>query len=410
MPVQSDLFVKMPEMVEDNVNTKLTELMGRFHNQELLMPVFQRDFVWSSRKVSEWAETIESGKAVGCIVTYQIQGGGPVFLADGRQRLTATSRYMTNPADYGFPYGPEQARLICASFSVTVQHRIYKNHNEAMLAFQNLNKGTALTMAEFYKGVLCLSSDVGEYLWKTVPEMVDNHIQPRAAGNKPQRKTRSSLFRDSLALFFQYVSDYKGRSFWNSHRTNFHNSGIEKHLRDYIDNERWGVEIAERKSRTFEQFILEQLIEIDALVEETDQKNKPFSRSVLHWLLHLAIWRKNNGRPVDLYSSFVKRFLLLYIGFSTFSARCVAEDPTKEEKFNITTGMGMLTNLQRLCTCFEVDLIDGRKRIQHANPRPGYNVSHKQPVALYGEGDTIIEPAPRNKARGAKEIEPALIA
>jgi hypothetical protein len=405
-----ELFTDQPQRKEQDSPKEISTMADRLKKNELQKPIFQRDFVWEPSKIQGWIESVLDGKAIGVIVTYQIKGGGPIYLADGFQRLTATQQYMDDPQALGFVYGKKQARTNCESFEVTVQHRIYETHQDAMRAFQNLNKGTALTPAEFYKGELCLENPLGEIVYVEIPRVVEESTKMLVSGKAVSRPQASTLLRDSLGLFYQYISAHKGREFWQvgTRRLDPKKDPVERLLGEDLINRHWTTAQLHQQIQRFRQFIDEQIAEVVELAKETHQEYKTFSRTLLHWILHLAIWRKNNGRSFKLYQEFLSSLLQSYKEFKSFSSRTYVADSATGELIPVSMQVGRLSSLSTLSKGLGVDLSNGRRRQSTPPVKPGYNVSHLKPVSEYGEGETIIEPAPRNKARGAQIVQEQL--
>lgn len=154
--MQSDLFVSAPLRQQGDNSWSLGEIVRWFQSGKLLKPDYQRDYVWVLEQEKGWSKSIVDQSAIGVIVTYQLPDGGPSYLADGLQRITATLRFLEDPQRYGFKFGTSQAAEYVSAFVVTVQHRIYETHDIAMDAFQRLNKGTALDPFDFWRGVMVL--------------------------------------------------------------------------------------------------------------------------------------------------------------------------------------------------------------------------------------------------------------
>lgn len=377
----------------------------------LLVPRFQRDYIWRRKKLIEWVETVIANTAVGVIVTYQINGEGPFFLADGFQRLTSTVKFMKNPMAFGFPFGTAQASNYCQAFFIPVQHRHYETHEFAMVAFQNLNKGTQATPAEYHKGELCLEeSGLGEELYKKIVKSVEIVEAMKLSGKGRGRNAESKALRDCLGLFYQYTTNASIVTFYNVGKIQNDKVSIESRLRNLMENERWSAEDIKQKIKNFQTFLAGQIALFESICRETEQEGKAFSLTVVRWLFHLAIWRRNTGRSVETYHEFLRRLFNFFKKYATFTSRIEVDVLDSNFREVITLGLDKLGNLKALSRLFEVPLWEEKKnRRKQSNAALGYHRSHIDPFSQHGEGETILEPAPLNLSRGAKSIEDDLV-
>lgn len=394
-----------------DVGNRDTDLLGmalRFENHELCAPPFQRDYVWSEKKLIEWINTVISHKAIGVIVTYQCHDGTVEFLADGFQRLTATCRFLRTPQKYGFPFGPVQAKEYCYKYQITVQHRHYDDEFEAMKAFQNLNKGTALTPAEVHKGELTLKPR-GALIYKRIPNIMAGLEMPIKSGINLGRRPASKYLRDTFALFYQYITKTKMRSFWETRKENDIGKSIESLLMAHIEEVGWNEEEIEKQIGQFQKYMASEIALLVAVQNQTGQGGKAFSPSALRWLLHLALWRKNCSRPIIRYKEFVRKLFVYWKQFpgQTFSSRftLLSRDQKREVIAEITLRVGQLNRLERLCEYLQVEgLYYPLTRKRQGSPAIGIHASHKEPFSEVGEGEVFLEPAIENIARGARPV------
>lgn len=398
--MQQELFTAYSEPKSIDGNFCILQLLEEIKSEKLQVPKFQRGYVWSKEKLKGWAETIISGMAIGVIVTYQLKGGSPKFIADGLQRLTATARFLENPKEYGFDFGPEQAMVYCESFMIPVQNRVYNGHPDAMIAFHNLNAGTSLTPLEYYRGLLKTDTK-GTIIFDKIPNIIFSAEYPLVSGKKPGRDALSKLTRDALALFFQYLSETTQIFFWHVEKQKIRpvKDSLELKILNHIKN--MSQDEIDKKISSFEQFINEHIKEISAIIQETEQAGKLMSRTVIRFLLHTAIWRKNAKKSGDLYLRFVRRFIEIQIPYRTFSSRFSLPDTDPVQIISIS--IGSLQHLKKLSTALDVPLYEGYKRKPRETAR-GYHNSHVVPLSKHGEGETIIEPGLRNRVRGAQPI------
>lgn len=408
MKRQAELMTVKPRFESGDAQRPIAQLIRMKQTSNLLVPEFQRDFVWDREKKCQWMETVINHQAIGSIVTYQVNGNGPMFLCDGLQRLRSTEEFRSNPQAFGFKFGPEQAEGYCEAFCVTVQHRHYSGHREAMLAFQNVNKGTTLTAAEFHKGELVLDSHVGHLIHDRAPVIVHSVIAPRLAGRGRSRKRASLSQRDSFAMFYQYVTQSTNLSFWNVGRKQPGSSqAIESKIREWIDDNDITEDKAKEALKHFEVFLASEMAFIDtALTNSGQERGKPLSGSAARNLLHTAIWRRNAGRPRKLYEEFVSILVDIWKDYASCTCR-VAIPGVKPVQW-ITLQTARLSQTKTLCRKLGITLFDVEKRKRYQSVI-GYDASHIRPFSEFGEGEIVLEPSGTNRARGAKEIQQSLV-
>jgi len=396
-------FIHQPELREQNRDRGLSDLVMQLNKQYLKPPNFQRAFVWSETQVKGWIDSILTKKAVGVIVTYQLVGGGQIYLADGLQRLTATSRFIENPKLFGFEFNSNQAHIYCESFEITTQHRIYKDHQEAMSAFQKLNSGTGLTNLEFYKGELALIN-YGELIIDQVPKIIEKYETPLIYTRTKDRNTIHKAIRDCYGLFLQYISETDGMSFWDVSATTINpkRNTVENELSNYMKMRNFNRDDVNRLIGNFERFISEQVAEIRTLLKEAGGEGTYLSQTVMRWLLHLSIWRKNTKRAVPLYQKLVLD--VFKYNMKTYGKIQSRFDlPGESPKISATMGLSAIGDLAKICRAFNSQLYEGRSR-KRKKVAPGYHDSHIQPFSITGSDITIPESGLRNRSRGAKPM------
>lgn len=392
------LIVQEPKYPSDHM-VELYSCVEKLENKQLQIPEFQRKFVWGKQQIVGWITSIMEQNAIGVIVTYQLPDGGPLFLADGLQRITATAKFIEHPEKYGYDFGTKQAKQHCENFTIPVQHRLYKSHREALRAFQYLNMGTALSPREFHAGLLRLFGTTGRLADREIIVAVEKTMASYIPMRNQNRKQKQNLERDSLGLFYQYASKSKNKGFWAPNTTKLHHNGplIEQLLVDYIA----GKTTAELKKEIhqFEKFLHGQL----AQLAKYSESGRAFSPPCLHAIAHACIYRKNAGIPAKKFWSLIEMIFEQWQPQKSYSTRMVLPSKnSKDPPFDTTIQVHSVNWLDKSAEHFGFDLYNGRKNSGGA--RPGYEISHKDPVATHGEGPTIIEPAPSNRIRGAKSI------
>jgi hypothetical protein len=396
-----------PLMDIGEVRHSLAELVKAYQSGGWQLPNFQRDFVWPHYKIRTWAETIVDQRRIrlGVIVSYQLvtdqRNQYPVYIADGRQRLEATVRFMDNPRRYGFDLTREQARAYCNSYYVVVQHNHFTSHDEGLWAFQALNLGTTVVPAEFYKGELTRLPN-GAYLWDVVPIIVDK-VSHHLCTKVTTHKHRSVLHRDSLALFYQYASGTDAMEFWNVAtsmvRPGQDHKVIEPLLARFVENR--SRDELEHLVKAFQRFLEGSTALIEQLLRETEHPNgTAMSPTVYRWLVHTSIWRKNINASETLQEELFRKILEHMRRYPRISSRFELPDSTGILIPIMLSPQGIRATLPILCRAFNIDLYQPPRRAKNRSGAPGYDQSHVESFAEHGEGETILEPAPRNRARG----------
>lgn len=383
-----------------DVPQRIFDLARRLDREEILEPPFQRDYVWKPDQARSFVETIMRRQAIGVIVTYQLldemdNGNFATWLADGVQRLTTTLRYMQNPGAYGFDYGPNEAEGYCQAFSMPVQHRHYKDHSEAMDAFQIINQGTQVTLAEFYKGILTLGGRQSQWVESEIPAIVETVESPFYSKSTPKRSQVSTRRRDCFGLFLQYISEDTRKTFWNV--SGKKGKPVEECLLDELKKQRWSQEQLQKRAEQFKTCLSEQAALIrDAIREVGQPDGKPFLPACFRWWLHLGIYRKNKSIPIATHRALLLKFLDHAKSYNKFSSMLDFQDGEKNVRIILKTDS--LTDLPRIATYLNVQYAKPSR--QTSSVKRGHQRSHVHPVSQYGEGQTVIEPSLLNRARG----------
>lgn len=396
--MQDELFTVGVPFERGNTEWPILYLLQMRQKSQLIVPEFQRDRVWERSKQREWIESIVNHQAIGVIVTYQIKGDGPIFLADGLQRLLATEEFVRNPSGFGFDFGAEQAKQYCWAFPIPVQHRHYADHSEALKAFQDLNRGTVLTAAEFHKGDLVLSNSVGRNIYDKIPEIVHSLTRPYLGARNLSRQQSSKLRRDCLGLFYQYVTESDNMVLWNvGTKQESGIKSIEAMLREYTSQR--AFDEVERDISSFERFLASEMAVIDKYLTDTNQKGKGFSPTALRNLLHTAVWRKNARRPRCLYDELLEAVFSIWKDHKSMTSRFAL--PGTDPVDTVTLQTDSLSQTKSMCRKLGLKLFETDQRIDRPTA-VGYDSSHIKPFSQFGEGPTFIEPSGINRARGAQ--------
>lgn len=407
---QSNYVLDSTQWLRQDGPIQLAFLCDKFQKGIVQVPSFQREFVWTKDKVKGWAESVINQLAIGVIVLYQLKDtqDNTLFVCDGVQRLTATTRFMLHPEAYGFKFDSDQASEYCMAFQVPVQYRKYQDHLQALEAFQNLNKGTTLTSAEFFRGILTLDpSGKGKLVVDKVPDIVFGATN--GITKESNRDSRSRLTRDAYALFLQYASGDTRKSFWDVGKTKLgsRSRSVEQNLLNFFQG--MSHREIEQKMKSFDTFVAGEIAQIKALRDsKVHNRHKKFSHTLIRYLLHLTIWKKNTNRSSALYWQIVERLLDELKSYNTLTSRFSIvyvnkSGETTSRDFSLS--VSRISNwIDYLCDIFDIPFLESNKRPPSTADK-GYHVSHYRPISMFGEGDTFNEPGPANLLRGDKAVE-----
>lgn len=399
MDEKDESFVFCSLRSPGNRDESLFAMVKKLRESKLQTPPFQRGYVWPESKLKEWIQTVISNQAIGIIVTYQINGGGPEWLADGLQRLTSTKMFLDNPQRYGFEFSKEQAEEYCEKYGISIQHRHYKDHEAAMYAYKNLNRGTYITPAEYHKGDMTIN-DIGDYAYNAIIASLKKIECSLMSGRSPGRNPESKLARDSLGLFYQYISGFPGIEFWNVGQINQNGKAIERLLLECMQG--WDEKDVDNRLKDFELFMFGEVAQLRDIMRKAGCEGISFSPAALRWIFHLSLWRKNNNRSCNLHVEFLEKFFILPRSTKTISSRIIlsAGDDLK----SVTLSMDGLGQLKIMCEYMKCNLHSPEKRSSDKITSIGYHNSHVKPFSIFGNGETFSEPAPLNISRGANPV------
>jgi hypothetical protein len=354
-------------------------------------------------------ETVFDQNSVGVLLTYQLSLGSDrrVWIADGRQRTEATKRYINNPQYYGSGMTSDQIKEKIENFLITVQHRHYETHDKAMVAFQNLNKGTLLTPYEFYRGELC-KSELGQIAHSKIPLSVDRFEKSVVTARNPTRDQEHINNRDSYSLFLQYHSRHRGLTFWPVATRKVKSQDgkiVETELHKWLEKNSSLSQI-EKQIRKFEGFIASQHQLIMSIRDDVGIGGKSMSRTLYRWLLHLGIWRRNTNKvTVEAQIDLVNRIFNAQKPFKNISSRFSLSDENDEiHQISIqVSALNEIRRLSRLLGGIFFQQMDTKRNSQGVVDY-GLDQSHLLPFSSHGDGPTFPEPASKNRARGANPV------
>lgn len=394
--------------------TSLFEIANQYKRGLLKKPVHQRDYVWTDDKKRGWISRIMNGlKPVGIILTYQLLTGDPSkYLNDGFQRLQTTIELLDNPNKYG--YSDKDVEFALLSCNMPIQHRHYKSHDEALIDFQQINLGTHLTPYEHCKGILTYMSN-----WETVDkmfervfiEMLQNGARVVAQKRDSKREQEHKMRRSNYALVLRFLRNDKviARNEYKFVRVGqvtgadvANKKVIEWKLREFLETKtldeiKSGIELfishVERETALIETIWFEKLAK---------ERGSGLSITFYRWLIEASIWRRNNNIPINLW----EKFVLEIIKSSNGSGQVYKKDLNGNLEYTWTLGLGTIENIYTLAEqSAGINFRDndiGKRKASKTLSKKGYDNSHVLPFSEYGNGETFLEPASINRARGAK--------
>lgn len=399
---------RVPEPATDSVQSFL-QLVTDKTQGHLLIPEHQRTpDAWNEGKriryITRLREAVNGRHPPGSIATYQIVDGdsraSSTFLNDGLQRLTALEKLRADPAQFGMDAEGAEAVL---RLRISVQHRHYASHQDAMQDFQYINDGTHLTSFELCRGYLTYMEN-----WNTHWEPIINAVEAAVGASEQRLTSRGSTQRDAehkrrrdtFALFYRFVSNDKTHSKYadigakDIGRYLAKGNVIEKQLAGYLNG--LGRSEGMAQAKRFRTFVDSETALLEECVTRILGPGKGLSVTNHRWLLHLAIWRRNNSVPRDRHARFVDVFLKETAGGSVWKM------PGEHQA---TLALAHLGHLPTLAEWAGMPEFCERQRRQRGKLlRPGYDNSHLEPFATHGDGPTFPESAPANRSRGAQPV------
>lgn len=394
-------------------NMDLYAAIEKYQRGVWVLPEHQREFVWDNAKVQAWIDRLavavedRGRKPVGVIVTYQIADGhpSPIFINDGSQRVRATLSALQSPEAFG--YNQKTVEEILNAINISVQHRHYRSQDEALEDFQLLNMGTALTPREMCKGILANHPQ-----YKIVWEPLFNRfheVMRRVGGGfvvEPDinRRVKHKFERHDFSIIVRWLGNPlgdhrrvatmelrkelidKGEVIETELRRICHTLKPEE-LRSEIDNLIGHIQRQAALSRTIWE-------------EVRPQIGTAMSATLFRWMVDVSIWVRKTGVPQNEWEEFVRQLLTHTQGTA------IAQHP-QEMRRRVTLGLGSITKLNSVCEIIGSSLYRNRPPRQRSRtPKlKGFDESHVRPFSTHGNGPTVVEPASRNRARGASPIK-----
>lgn len=412
LTLNGGVHVVLDEVIDSQ--RSLFDVVMEYDRGLLVKPDHQRDFVWEGPKVKAWidrialATTDRARKPVGAIVTYQIDDGfpSPRFVNDGSQRIRATLAVLHSPSEFG--YDRDQVEAILRATTIPVQHRLYKNQDDALEDFQLLNMGTSLTPREMCKGIL---SNHPSYKPSWQPLLTNIHM---AMSNLPggliqkldmnNRRQQHKFERHDFSLVVRWFGDGSLTDSRNVSSSELRKDQIdakqviETELRQTLQGR--NSEDLRREIAMIVGHIERQVALYRVLWDELrPDLGRALSPTLFRWLVDISIWARINNIAATEWEVFVRMLLSHTKGTSIVQA-------PDDIRTRVTLALGSVGKLKSVCRIIGSDLYVGKaaRKKTRVPILPGFDESHINPFITNGNGPTIPEPASRNRSRGAKGI------
>jgi hypothetical protein len=234
--------------------------------------------------------------------------------------MTASSFILQDPKYYGVP--PESAVSVLKAFNMTVQHRMFDSHFDALLAFQKINFGTPLTGYEFCAGFLMDVPNSDTNWTDTLNDLhtfMTKQLLPFKGPNmvvidKSDNRTQYAL-RQNYALFCRFLTRNKTlgggyaviSTLAPSNNQVEDNKTVEQQLRLTMDSLK--VERVLNELEIFKKTISHDIKTILDIVESVRPGlDLELNRGTIRFLLLASLWRRNNAVPEDAWKLFLLRF------------------------------------------------------------------------------------------------------
>lgn len=412
LPITTSRF-GAPSPINDCV-MKFSQIMRDFDEGFVKIPVHQREpGAWDHRKQLEYIrrqlQADRNASPPGFFATYELvdhnnppNAVSATYLNDGYQRLNTLLTLRAQPSAFDLDVASVNKLL---NQHISIQHRHYFSHEEAMRDFQLINNGTHLTSHELCTGYLQYMPDY-DSRWEPLLEKVQRSVERseirlgiKMRQGKTARKRDHTRRRHTWSVFYRFLTnDTSVAPYADVGATevqSFIDSGkvIEILLRDRLlitpDPEKMVAQFEDLVDR-----------ETATLIEHVREVLEPGATlaSVTHrWLLDLAVWRRTNNRPVALHLQFIDTLLTRTGGRGQWIQD--GYDP-------VTLRYAFLGFLPKLAEMAGLPGFYEMKRDKELRLlQPGYDHSHVEPFATHGNGPTVAEPAGPNRARGAQPMD-----
>ena len=410
--------VSLPHLPARDLYIK--DVLREIEEHQLIHPFFQREFVWAEKKQIEFIQyTLSILQLEAPIHTYCVAGSMTLFLKDGRQRLTTLKRAIASQKLFGLT---ERDVEILQHIPVHIMQRQHTTHDQAMLSFQNLNKGTGLLPYDLWRGELT-ATDVGRRLYERVCTSVV-HVTARLAGvdvlktadmstelGTDGRKRNGQLNRGALALFYMWASKQPTTSNILTHDTNTKKKQPEVLVAQLIKTNNWTDADVEREVHKFYSYLENTAALVDRLVVA---RNPAFNNTHKIWeiqavraIFNAAVFISlRDDVPAAALETCINWYLNHADGYSKWDSRFpVPVDAASSEKEECRMSQHNLYWIREPIAPFGVHIPRRKKKpkVEGARGKKGCHMSHITP-AVNGGTKTVIEDALTNLSRGANDM------
>lgn len=403
-----------------STRTSLLDLTRKFQSNRLLLPDWQRDFVWDEKKIKGWfadldvaLEDTSEHDIPGVFLTYHIKDKDDVkFINDGGNRTRCTVKYL---ADRGFDVPKGIVEDALSRIYVHLQEWEYEDTNTAFMDFIRANIGVVSTPKEVGQGILANGLSNYKSFWQEyferLGQIVDNSLS-RMNCKLPDPKTKRvqshKYIRDNYALFFRYISRDPKSSKYDAgvnSLTNFAFPDTAK-LSDIIEAKlltqlaaiKEGE--AEKLLNDFKKLLDDEIAVYQKIWSEVVGEGFAPNATHLRWVLHLAIYRRNKGLLVDDYINFTQELIKRTSG----KTAVYDTNSRKRTKSHANLGLSNLSVLTQIESLLETTIHHEPRKRNLKNLALGYDESHLTPFCEAGNGPTIPLPAIINNSRGRNVI------
>jgi hypothetical protein len=398
---------RVPAPAQDQPR-RIAEILNDFTSGLLQKPEHQRDGgLWDSDQKKAFILAVASANTgkqpLGVIATYELLRDGcsvsPQFLNDGLQRLTTLQEAIANPGRYAI--GDDGAESLQKQV-MTVQHRHYDTHFEAMRWFQYLNYGTQLTPYEHCQGYFAYLLPNYRQDWQPFfISLADTIARAETVvgirNTKASRETRHKILRHHYALLWRFLTRDGTPSAYRDITSGNVRAEIEKDqtteqqlIRKLVE---LGIVGARDELTKFDQHVRNEAAKLKKAIADTRGEGYSIEGTLFRWLLDASILRRFAEIPVTKFDEFVRAMITATRGRATWQ---------RETASDINLRMANLEPFPGIAAELGFDFPSRRRRSRTEHIAPGYDSGHHAPFSVHGEGPTSPELASINRARGAQ--------
>lgn len=327
--LEEDIFSEqeVDEEIDDNklmaydiavfYNTYNLATLIKWWGKKLIVPGFQRSYVWSLKKASEFVDSMLRGLPVPSMFFYDDSENSRLLVVDGQQRLTSLYNFIEKKEFLGKPFRlkgnihpnwegktydeleeEDRDRLDDALMNITVMRQLAPDDGQSAmyLAFQRINTGgqtlsaQEIRMAVSYGSLAVLVNELAEKScfanWKFLR-------------NETQRKNNNySQVQELILKFWMYYFSYP----------EFSGTSTRGMLDDFFSDQK-EFDKPKRKKKSKKYYSQEEFIEaykavIDIIAGLTESDITPYNRPTQTFLesiwVGLAYRKLKLGKPINV--------------------------------------------------------------------------------------------------------------